>query len=129
MQASPHAASHTVLVVDDERVIRTVAARVLARAGIRVVEAEHGAAALELLGSMAGLPALVLTDIMMPVMNGRELQRELAQRWPSLPVRFMTGYGGDDLVRLGLGTPDLSLLHKPFTPAELTAYVARALPE
>jgi two-component system cell cycle sensor histidine kinase/response regulator CckA len=129
MTAPHHATTHTVLVVDDERVIRTVAARVLARAGIRVVEAEHGAAALELLGSLAGLPALVLTDIMMPVMNGRELQRELARRWPGLPVRFMTGYGGDDLVRLGVDAPDLPLLHKPFTPAELTAYVAHALPE
>lgn len=119
--------ARSVLVVDDEQVVRVLAARILERAGLTVLQAEHGAAAIEILRALPAPPSLVLTDIMMPVMNGRELQRELARRWPELTVLFMTGYGGDDLIRLGLLEPDMPLLHKPFTPDELTDYVVHAL--
>jgi two-component system cell cycle sensor histidine kinase/response regulator CckA len=119
-------AGATILVVDDESAVREIASRILGRGGFRVLQAAEGAAALELI-EQHGPPQLVLTDLMMPGVGGAELARRLKQRWPALPVLFMSGYSIDELHRQGAIGAEGDLLQKPFTPSGLVASVAAAL--
>jgi CheY-like chemotaxis protein len=116
----------TVLVVDDEPSVLAVAARSLERSGFHVLRASDGLRALEMVEG-SGPPDLVLTDLMMPGMSGVELARRLKQRWPALPVLFMSGYSVEDLRREGVTGVERELLHKPFTPDTLVARVTATL--
>lgn len=116
----------TILVVDDEPAVRTSAARILERSGFHVLLACAGADALELI-ERQGPPRLVLTDLMMPNIGGAELARRLKERWPELPVIFMSGYSAEELHRRGVREADGELLLKPFTLTELVASVSAAL--
>ncbi|MEO6057071.1 MAG: response regulator [Gemmatimonadales bacterium] len=121
----PHAGS-TVLVVDDEPDVRVVVARSLESGGHRVFQASDGLKALELI-ERQGPPHLVLTDLIMPGMGGIELARRLSERWPSVPVLYMSGYSADDLRREGIDGLEGKLLQKPFTPDAVLAHVGAAL--
>jgi CheY-like chemotaxis protein len=102
----------TVLVVDDEELLRRLLSRILADAGFGVVEAENGASALETAQQLDGGLGLVVTDINMPVMGGLEFAREFRPRHPSVPILFITGR---ELPSLPPGElPDRGLLRKPF---------------
>jgi PAS domain S-box-containing protein len=121
----------TILVVDDEPAIRAAAARILVRQGFRVVTAEHGADALQRIeeertGGADGVN-LVLTDVMMPVMNGRDLGIALAARHPDMPVVYMSGYTADELARQEFETTGRTLVTKPFSLDRLVAVVRGAL--
>jgi two-component system cell cycle sensor histidine kinase/response regulator CckA len=119
--------SRTVLVVEDEPALRAGIRRLLQDAGYRVVEAENGAAALELLeGPAASAISLVLTDLRMPVMDGRQLASALARRRPSLPVVFMSGFTAQ-LMELRLVSPNLAFLAKPVRNDDLLAAVKAQL--
>ncbi|NIP77954.1 MAG: response regulator, partial [Gemmatimonadetes bacterium] len=85
------AAGGTVLVVEDEPAVRKLAVRILERDGYRVLAAENGARALEVLESHAGAIDLVVTDMVMPEMGGEELAWHLSRRRPGLPILFMSG--------------------------------------
>jgi len=113
--------------VEDETAVRRMAARALAGQGYTVLEAEDGAEALELLARTTGPVDLVLTDVVMPRLNGRELGERLAAERPELPVLFMSGYTDDDIVRRGLLHPDAPFLQKPFMPADLARRVRDVL--
>jgi two-component system cell cycle sensor histidine kinase/response regulator CckA len=119
-------AGATVLVVDDEPAVRAVAARILERGGFRVLQAPDGAGALELV-DRHGPPQVVLTDLMMPGVGGAELARRLKERWPALPIVFMSGYSPEELHRQGATVSEGELIQKPFTPDALVAGVAAAL--
>jgi PAS domain S-box-containing protein len=114
-----------VLVVEDEPSVRAVAVRALGEAGFRVVEAAHGREALELVshanGNGSGFAALV-TDLMMPVMNGRELADRLLGAL-ALPVLYMSGHPMEEMVSRGLLEGGEAFLAKPFTPEALVAAV------
>jgi two-component system, cell cycle sensor histidine kinase and response regulator CckA len=118
--------SEYVLVVDDEPMIRWLAARVLREEGFGVHEATDGAEALELI--RAGIPDLdvVLSDIVMPRMNGVQLLESLSTLRPDLPVILMSGYGAAQLAELGIASP-CGVLAKPFTPQALVAEVRRCV--
>lgn len=116
-----------VLVVDDEEQVRRFVVRALEGAGLQVREAEHGRAALELLAQSDSRVDLVITDVVMPVMNGTELAEALGRLRPDLPVVLMSGYGAAHLAGRGLLQPNTSLLAKPFTPEALLAEVREAL--
>jgi two-component system cell cycle sensor histidine kinase/response regulator CckA len=129
----PHASpdATTILVVDDEPSIRAAAARILVRQGFRVVTAEHGADALrrieeETVDGVVGVN-LVLTDVMMPVMNGRELGIALDARHPEMPVVYMSGYTSDQLARQEFETAGRTLVTKPFSLDRLVTAVRQAL--
>ena len=124
--ADPTEAGATVLVVDDEPAVRAVAARSLEHGGFRVLQASDGANALELV-DRHGPPQLVLTDLMMPGMGGAELARRLKERWPALPILFMSGYSAEDLHRQGAIGSDGEVIQKPFTPTGLVESVSAAL--
>jgi two-component system, cell cycle sensor histidine kinase and response regulator CckA len=119
-------AGATILLVEDEPVVRAIAARSLERGGFRVLQASGGGVALELI-DRNGQPDLVLTDLMMPGMGGAELARRLKERWPALPILFMSGYSVDDLLRQGAIDSGGVIIQKPFTPDGLIRSVAAAL--
>jgi two-component system cell cycle sensor histidine kinase/response regulator CckA len=124
--AGPRAAGGTVLVVDDEPGVRAVIVRTLEENGHRALEASDGGNALEQIGRN-GPPDLVLTDLTMPGIGGAELARRLKERWPALPILFMSGYSAEELDRQGVGHHGGDLIEKPFSPGFLAARVAAAL--
>jgi CheY-like chemotaxis protein len=115
-----------ILLVEDEPAVRAVAARSLELGGFRVLQASGGAAALELMDGREQ-PDLVLTDMMMPGIGGAELGRRLRERWPELPILFMSGYSVEDLRRQGAIGLERVMLQKPFTPEGLVRSVTAAL--
>jgi PAS domain S-box-containing protein len=112
-----------VLVVEDEAQVRTIAARALTEAGYRVLEAETGARALEIVRGNGGRPALVLVDVVMPGMSGSALALELAQVVPGVPILFTSGYTDGEILRRGLLDPGAAFLAKPFSPEALVRAV------
>lgn len=117
-----------IIVADDEPWIRTVAARVLAEEGFEVLEAADGSEALSLIEDHARNVALVVSDILMPGVNGIELTERLARSHPRVPVVLMSGYGAQELAEKGIASP-CGVLTKPFLPAVLVAEVRRCLAE
>ncbi|MEN6632409.1 MAG: response regulator, partial [Candidatus Polarisedimenticolia bacterium] len=118
--------SESILVVEDEAALRDLAVRVLGAAGYRVRAAADADEALALAGR-EGAPALLLTDVVMPRMDGRELARRFRETAPDAKVLFMSGYTDDALLRSGEFPPGVALLPKPFAPAALLEAVRRAL--
>jgi CheY-like chemotaxis protein len=114
-----------VLVVDDETAVRRFACRVLQREGYEVVEAGDGAEALELLRTRNSF-AVVVSDIVMPRVNGVELLQALAVSRPDLPVILMSGYATSALAELGIAAP-CGILPKPFPAELLLAEVQRCI--
>jgi len=109
----------TVLVVEDEPQVRRMAARALAEAGHRVLEAGDGREAMSMLARAGQGVDLVLTDVAMRGMSGRELADRLRQARPDVRVIFMSGYADDEIVRRGLLEPEQPFVQKPFTPDAL----------
>jgi PAS domain S-box-containing protein len=116
-----------VLVVEDEPLVRALAARILEQEGYQVVDAEDGQVALELLDSRAVCPDLVITDVVMPRLNGRQLSDAVGERWPGLPVLFISGHLGDDAVVQRLVPAGAAFLQKPFTPEALAKLTAELI--
>jgi PAS domain S-box-containing protein len=120
-------AGEAILVVEDDEDVRRYTVDSLAELGYRVVEARDGATALERLATDAEDVRLLLTDVVMPAMSGRELaDRALAIR-RELRVLFTTGYPRDAIVHDGRVDPDVALLSKPFSFAELATKVRELL--
>ena len=117
----------TVLLAEDDDAVRAIAQTTLERAGYRVLAAHDGASALALAESYAGPIHLLLTDVIMPGLNGRELAKRLTLLRPGLPVLFVSGYTDNVLADHGLSSNETALLDKPFTPASLTTAVASLL--
>ncbi len=117
----------TVLVAEDDPSVRTLVKSVLERNGYRVLVAEDGLAALQLARLEKGRIDLLLSDVVMPGMNGRALRDALLESYPRLRVLFMSGYTGDVLAGLGELDRDVSLVPKPFTPEILLRAVRKLL--
>ncbi len=115
-----------VLLVEDEQFVRTFAERVLREAGYDVLVAENGDQALELLRAF-GRVDLVVTDVMMPGMNGRQLRDALLADQPDLRVLFISGYTGDAISDRGLIDSSMAFLQKPFTVDSLRRKVREVL--
>jgi CheY-like chemotaxis protein len=124
---APALADETVLVVEDEVPVREIVTRTLEGGGYTVLVAENGTQAIELASGARGPIHLVITDVVMPGIGGRELAPRLARLIPDAPLIFMSGYGSAEIVRRGLLDPDSEFLQKPFTPEVLLATVRRAL--
>jgi two-component system, cell cycle sensor histidine kinase and response regulator CckA len=121
--ASRALAGEVVLVVEDEEPVRTIIARLLDSEGYQVLQAEDGQDALAQLAKWTGPLDLVITDVAMPKMNGRELAATLQTERPRLPVLFISGYTDDEIVRRGLIEPNHPFLSKPFAPEVLAAKI------
>jgi len=116
----------TVLVVEDEEAVRALVVRIFAEDGYRVLSAPDGASALAAAQGYEGRIDLVITDVVMPNMNGPRLVAELRARWPNLRVVYTTGYA-DDAIAEQEGNEAKLVLCKPFDPVELLDYAQRAL--
>ncbi len=115
--------SETILVVEDEQLVRAMARRTLERAGYRVYEAANGEEALTIARELGARLDLLLTDIVMPVMGGRELAATLQRERPELCILFMSGYTHEREAHLSAGGGISHFLHKPFTLDELRGRV------
>jgi CheY-like chemotaxis protein len=116
----------TVLIVEDEAVLRSLAGRILEAAGYRVLHAPNGAAAIGFLESHRGEVDLVLSDVVMPRLTGHELAAAVRQRWPRLPMLLMSGHVG--VIRNQDSTAEgFPIISKPFTPHGLAAAVHQRL--
>jgi nitrogen-specific signal transduction histidine kinase/ActR/RegA family two-component response regulator len=116
-----------ILVVEDESVVRSLVRRALEEAGYQVFQAPNGAAALDYVLAHPDQIDLVLSDIVMPRLNGLELLARLQDKLPRLPVLLMSGYSTDEVDRRGGVAPGVTILPKPITPATLTAAVRHRL--
>jgi len=112
-----------ILVVEDEADVRSYLVETLRDLNYRVREASDGAAAIALYDSRPFRVDLLLTDIVMPGMNGRQLAQEMQSRLARLKVLFITGYSGDAIVHQGRLDPGVSLLQKPLTQVMLAAKI------
>ena len=115
----PCRGNETVLLVEDEPGLRYLIPRLLESAGYRVLVAADGEEALRVYRDNADDVALVLTDVVMPGMGGRELVERLTAIWPAAKVLYMSGYTDDDLAHHRILDPQTHFLGKPFTRAEL----------
>jgi signal transduction histidine kinase len=118
-----HGGHETILLVEDENQVRTVASGILRRRGYRVLQAKSGVEALTVFHENAAAIALVLTDVVMPGMSGVDLAAEVTRVRPSMRVMCMSGYTDDTVVRHGLTDSGLAFLQKPFTPQSLSRKV------
>ena len=117
--------SGTILLVEDEHMVRTVTERGLTRHGYKVMSASNGEDALELLAS--GEPVdLLISDVVMPLMDGPTMVRAARKDWPNLPILFMSGYAEEQL-RKSIDIDNVAFLPKPFSMIELAEAVRTAL--
>jgi two-component system, cell cycle sensor histidine kinase and response regulator CckA len=118
-----------ILLVEDEPAVRYMTCRALKEHGYNVVEAGDGAEALKAVQGANGALDLIITDVIIPGLDGTELARRASQIKPGLPILFMSGYTDDDIVRRGLLEAGQPFLQKPFTPDALIRRVADLLKE
>jgi PAS domain S-box-containing protein len=117
----------TVLVVEDQEPVRRLTRRVLETQGYAVLAASDGHEALSLAEQHAGSIHILVTDVVMPGMSGREVGRRLAVKRPGMRVLYLSGYADDSIVNHGVLEPGLAFLQKPFTPESLARRVREVL--
>ncbi|RME71988.1 MAG: response regulator [Chloroflexi bacterium] len=126
-EAAPPGQGETILVVEDEAAVRQLVAETLQAHGYTVLSAEHPARAVEQVRGRSQPVDLLLTDVVMPSMNGMELYRRLAEIWPEMKVLYMSGYTDNAVVQHGILQEGLAFLQKPFTIPDLLRRVRQTL--
>jgi len=121
--------TETVLLVEDDELLRELTANLLRSGGYTVEEAADANAALEIVKRSASSVQLVLTDVIMPGMSGGELISRLRSIKPGLAVLFMSGYASDLIAHAGIAEPEKLLIQKPFTKRTLLTQVRRVIDE
>jgi CheY-like chemotaxis protein len=119
--------AETILLVEDEAAVRTLAKKILSQKGYRVLEASDGAIALRLAAAHVGEIDLVLTDVAMPNLGGRGMVEELRELSPGIRVLFMSGYPKEEIFPDKGGANRIPYLQKPFTGETLFSEVRSAL--
>jgi CheY-like chemotaxis protein len=124
---APLGGTEQVFLVEDEEMVRTLTQSVLEDAGYRVLTAVDGRDALRVCQSYTGQIHLLLTDVVMPRMGGRQLVEEVSKIRPDLRVLYMSGYTDDAIVHHGVLDPGTHFLEKPFSPDALLRKIREAL--
>ncbi len=119
--------SETVLIVEDNDNLRKFAQRALQMYGYRILDAENGEDALRVCGEYEGQIDLMITDVVMPKMGGREAAERLQHLYPQIKVIYMSGYTDNTIVHYGVLAPELNFIQKPFTPKGLARKVRETL--
>jgi two-component system cell cycle sensor histidine kinase/response regulator CckA len=127
LEAGPPGGSETILLVEDEEVVRGLARRILEQVGYAVVEAGKANEALLFCDKHAAEVDLLLTDVVMPEMSGKELADRLKSQCPELKMLFMSGYTDEAIVHHGVLDADVEFIQKPFTPSALARKVREVL--
>jgi two-component system cell cycle sensor histidine kinase/response regulator CckA len=125
--AGPRVHDELVLVVDDDAAVLRMAAKVLRRGGYEVLEAGGGREALRIAEEQGGRIKLLLTDVVMPEMGGREVSEELRRRYPDIRVLFMSAYTEDEVILRGVRVAEVNFVSKPFTVDGLRSKVREVL--
>lgn len=125
--AAPHGGTESVLLVEDDVQVRALTVRMLRAQGYRVVEAADGLEALEVFERERRDIALLITDVVMPRMGGRQLADALRERAPALKVLYTSGYTDDAILRNGVRQDEVAFIAKPHTRAALLAKVHELL--
>jgi DNA-binding response OmpR family regulator len=125
--AQPGIAPVTVLLVEDEAVVRNLVRTILDQQGYQVLEAADGPAAEQLSASHPGTIHLLISDLALPRLTGPTLAARLTAQRPGMKVLFLSGYTAEEAVRAGLLQPGSPFLQKPFGPAALLAKVREVL--
>ena len=116
-----------ILLVEDDEAVRHFTCRSLEKFGYQVFPAASPALALEVFARLPAPPALVLTDVVMPGMSGKELHDRLVEKMPGLRVLYMSGYSGDTITHHGVLESGVRLLQKPFTLNQLLEKIRDAI--
>jgi CheY-like chemotaxis protein len=119
--------NETILLVEDQAAVRGFTTAVLKQYGYRVIEASTGEEAIEVAKKHSGQIDLLLTDVILPGINGREASELLKQLRPDVKVLFISGYTADVIAERGVLERGVALLHKPFSPDVLAAKVREVL--
>jgi two-component system cell cycle sensor histidine kinase/response regulator CckA len=125
--APDQAATETLLLVEDDLTLRGLASMILEERGYCVLPAGNGREGLQMAAEHAGVIDLVVTDVVMPEMSGRQLVERLTPLRPGIRSLYISGYTNDEIIRRGLLDRDMRLLQKPFTAATLLAEVRSVL--
>jgi CheY-like chemotaxis protein len=125
--AQPHIGSETILLVEDEESVLELARRLLLMHGYRVLSARDGASALQICREHDAPVHLLVTDVVMPVVSGWELARQVVAMRPEVKVLFMSGYSEEAITYKGFLEPNTAFLHKPFSTSSLTDKVREIL--
>ena len=121
------AGDETILLVEDETIVRRLVAEILEDAGYTVLQAGDGNSALELVRRHKGALDLLVTDVVMPGMSGRDVATAISSLRPGLEVLYMSGYTDSAIVKHGALDPDTAFLQKPFSADDLTRKVRSLL--
>jgi PAS domain S-box-containing protein len=121
--------SETVLLVEDEESVRQLVRETLESKGYKVLEADHAEAALQIVSSYTEKIDMLITDVVMPGMSGRELSARLCASYPQTKVLYLSGYTEDAIVHEGVLDPGTAFLQKPFTLQTLSRKVREVLGE
>ncbi len=127
LESDSRLATETILLFDNDEALRTIAKKLLRSGGYAVLEAENGREALRIARAFGGPIHLLLTDVVMPGMGGKQLAREFASLRPAAKVLYMSGYSDDGIVYSGRAGDKSIFLEKPFTRAILLQRVRRVL--
>jgi PAS domain S-box-containing protein len=123
----PPRGSETIMLVEDEEALRALCVRILSRNGYHVLQARSGADALRVMEGYTATIHLVVTDVVMPELGGRELAAVLQAERPGLPILYMSGYTDDEVLRRGVLVSETAFLQKPFSASELLRSVRSLL--
>ena len=115
------------LLVEDEDGVRSLAHHILTTCGYQVLQAAHGAQALSLATQHTGPIDVLITDVVMPNMGGREVADHIQKLYPDVRILYISGYTDDAIVRHGVLTERANFLQKPFTPMLLSLKVREVL--
>lgn len=127
VELAPSGGSETILIVEDEDVVRGLAQKILEQSGYRVMAASRGAEAIRLCQERTESIDLLLTDVVMPETSGKEVADRVSELLPGLRVLFMSGYTDEAIVHHGVLDSSVEFIQKPFTPAALVKRVREVL--
>jgi hypothetical protein len=127
LPVAPHCGTGTILLVEDEDSLRELGRRLIESMGYTVIEAANGADAISLAGQCTGTIRLLVTDVVMPGMDGRELAELLMASRPQMKVLFVSGYPNDAILHYATLKPGVVFLEKPFTRDELGAKIEEVI--
>lgn len=127
LATAPSGGTEIVLLVEDEAMVRALAREALSGHGYRVLEAANGRQAMQIVKAYQGPLHLLLSDVIMPGMNGPELAQQIKALWPDMKTLYMSAYADDVLGPRGVVSPGVNFLQKPFTPAILARKVREML--